>query len=70
MFTFEDLRRLDAGGAADADARGRQGKAPLALKGASREAAELFFGNMSERAAKILQRRHRRAGPGAAARRG
>ncbi len=55
MFVFEDLKKLDPGGvqtllrAIDKDQLG------LALKGASDELRNLFFGNMSERAAKILK---------------
>ena len=55
MFVFEDLSRLDPGGvqtllrAVDKDQMG------LALKGASEVLRELFFSNMSERAAKIMR---------------
>lgn len=55
MFVFEDLKKLDPGGvqtllrAVDKDQLG------LALKGASDELRQLFFSNMSERAAKILK---------------
>lgn len=55
MFVFEDLKKLDPGGvqtllrAIDKDQLG------LALKGASDELRGMFFGNMSERAAKILK---------------
>ena len=55
MFVFEDLKKLDPGGvqtllrAIDKDQLG------LALKGASDDLRDLFFNNMSERAAKILK---------------
>jgi len=55
MFVFEDLKKLDPGGvqtllrAVDKDQMG------LAMKGASDELRQLFFSNMSERAAKILK---------------
>lgn len=55
MFVFEDLKKLDPGGvqtllrAIDKDQLG------LALKGASDDLRDLFFSNMSERAAKILK---------------
>lgn len=55
MFVFEDLKKLDPGGvqtllrAIDKDQLG------LALKGASDDLRDMFFTNMSERAAKILK---------------
>ena len=55
MFVFEDLSKLDPGGiqtllrAVEKDSLG------LALKGASESLRELFFSNMSERAAKIMR---------------
>ncbi len=55
MFVFEDLSKLDPGGvqtllrAVDKDQLG------LALKGASDNLRDLFFSNMSERAAKIMR---------------
>ena len=55
MFTFEDLQNLDPTGVqavmrdVDKDGLG------LALKGASEALQDLFFSNMSERAAKILR---------------
>ena len=55
MFVFEDLSKLDPGGiqtllrAVDKDQLG------LALKGSSDSLRDLFFSNMSERAAKILK---------------
>ncbi|MDP1913642.1 flagellar motor switch protein FliG [Brevundimonas sp.] len=55
MFVFEDLAKLDPGGiqtllrAVEKDSLG------LALKGSSESLRELFFSNMSERAAKIMR---------------
>ena len=55
MFVFEDLAKLDPGGiqtllrAVEKDSLG------LALKGSSEALRELFFSNMSERAAKIMR---------------
>ena len=63
MFVFEDLAKLDPGGvqtllrAVDKDQMG------LALKGASEGLRELFFSNMSERAAKILREDMESMGP-------
>jgi flagellar motor switch protein FliG len=55
MFVFEDLSKLDPGGiqtlmrAIDKDQMG------LAMKGASDSLQDLFYSNMSERAAKIMR---------------
>jgi flagellar motor switch protein FliG len=63
MFVFEDLSKLDPGGiqtllrAVDKDSLG------LALKGASDGLRELFFSNMSERAAKIMREDMESMGP-------
>ncbi len=63
MFVFEDLGKLDPGGiqtllrSADKDRLG------LALKGASERLRELFFSNMSERAARILREDMENLGP-------
>jgi flagellar motor switch protein FliG len=63
MFVFEDLSKLDPGGvqtllrAVDKDSLG------LALKGASDSLRELFFSNMSERAAKIMREDMESMGP-------
>ncbi|WP_158916437.1 flagellar motor switch protein FliG [Caulobacter sp. S45] len=63
MFVFEDLGRLDPGGvqtllrAVDKDQLG------LALKGASDALREMFFSNMSERAAKIMREDMESMGP-------
>jgi flagellar motor switch protein FliG len=63
MFVFEDLQKLDPGGvqtllrAVDKDQLG------LAMKGASDTLREMFFSNMSERAAKIMREDMETMGP-------
>lgn len=63
MFVFEDLSKLDPGGiqtllrAVEKDSLG------LALKGASEPLREMFFSNMSERAAKIMREDMESMGP-------
>ena len=55
MFTFEDLGKLE-GAAIQAILRvADKAKLPTALKGASQGIKDLFFGNMSERAGKLLK---------------
>jgi len=55
MFTFEDLLKLD-GKSIQALLRGvDKGKLSIALKGSSDALKDLFFKNMSERAAKLLK---------------
>ena len=55
MFTFEDLSRLDPGGVQTLIRGIENSKLAIALKGASDGVRDLFFSNMSERAAKILR---------------
>lgn len=55
MFTFEDLAKLDGHGIQTLLRHIDGSKLGLALKGASPDLRELFFANMSERAAKILR---------------
>ncbi|RKZ99451.1 MAG: flagellar motor switch protein FliG, partial [Gammaproteobacteria bacterium] len=55
MFTFEDLSRLDPGGVQTLIRNIENSKLALALKGSSDAIRDLFFSNMSERAAKILR---------------
>ena len=55
MFTFEDLQKLDPSGTQTLLRAVDKDKLAIALKGASEPIKELFFGNMSERAAKILK---------------
>ncbi len=54
MFTFEDLKRLNAVGIQSVLKVADKGKLALALKGASEEIRKLFMDNMSQRAAKIM----------------
>jgi flagellar motor switch protein FliG len=55
MFTFEDLIRLDAAGAQVVLRQVEKEKLAMALKGGSEGVKELFFANMSGRAAKMLK---------------
>ncbi len=55
MFTFEDLNKLDPGSVQTLLRSVDKDKLALALKGASDALRDLFFSNMSERAAKILR---------------
>ena len=55
MFTFEDLQKLDPGGVQTLLRNVNKDKLGTALKGSSEQIKELFFSNMSERAAKILR---------------
>jgi len=63
MFTFEDLKKLDQTGVQTLlRSVDREGMS-VALKGASEELRDLFFSNMSERAAKILREDMEAKGP-------
>jgi flagellar motor switch protein FliG len=55
MFTFEHLAKLDGHGIQTLLRHIDSSKLGLALKGASPGLRELFYGNMSERATKILR---------------
>ncbi|MGN6671025.1 MAG: flagellar motor switch protein FliG [Candidatus Nucleicultricaceae bacterium] len=55
MFTFDDLLHLDASAIQTLIRLTDKAKLPLALKGTNEEVKELFFKNMSERAAKLLK---------------
>ena len=55
MFTFEDLQILEPAGIQSMLRVVDKTKLPIALKGASETLRDLFFSNMSERAAKILR---------------
>jgi flagellar motor switch protein FliG len=55
MFTFNDLAKLDPSSIQTLLRKFDKTKLGLALKGASEELRNLFFSNMSERAAKILK---------------
>lgn len=63
MFTFEDLAKLDPGGVQTLLRNVDKDKLALALKGASDTLRDLFFSNMSERAAKILREDMEAMGP-------
>ena len=55
MFTFEDLGKLDSAAIQAILRVADKAKLPIALKGASETIKDLFFGNMSERAGKLLR---------------
>jgi len=63
MFTFEDLSRLDGSGIQTLLRTAGNDRISMALKGASETLKDLFFGNMSERAAKILREEMASMGP-------
>ena len=63
MFTFEDLGKLDAPSAQTLIRAVDKEKLPLALKGATEAIRDLFFSNMSERAAKIMKEDMAAMGP-------
>ena len=63
MFVFEDLQKLDPGGVQTLLRAVEKDQLALAMKGASETLRELFFGNMSERAAKILREDMESMGP-------
>ena len=63
MFTFEDLSRLDSSGIQTLLRATEKDKLSIALKGASESLRDLFFGNMSERAAKLLREDMSSMGP-------
>jgi flagellar motor switch protein FliG len=55
MFTFEDLAKLDPASIQTLIRAVDKDKLPTALKGATETLRDLFFSNMSERAAKIMK---------------
>jgi flagellar motor switch protein FliG len=63
MFTFEDLGKLDPSAIQTIIRAADKEKLPLALKGASDSMKDLFFSNMSERAAKIMKEDMSAMGP-------
>ncbi|MFP4097268.1 MAG: flagellar motor switch protein FliG [Alphaproteobacteria bacterium] len=63
MFTFEDLLKLDPASIQSVIRAVDKEKLPLALKGASDSLKDLFFGNMSERAGKIMKEDMAAMGP-------
>ncbi len=63
MFVFEDLSKLDPGGIQTLLRAVEKTQLGLALKGSSDSLRELFFSNMSERAAKIMREDMNSMGP-------
>lgn len=63
MFVFEDLGKLDPGGVQTLIRTVQKEQLGLAMKGASDALRDLFFANMSERAAKILREDMESMGP-------
>jgi len=63
MFVFEDLSKLDPGGVQTLLRTVEKDQLALALKGASDALREMFFTNMSERAAKIMREDMESMGP-------
>ncbi len=63
MFTFEDLLRVDPSGIQILLRQVEKDQLAMALKGASDEVKELFFKNMSERAAKMMREDMEAMGP-------
>lgn len=63
MFTFEDLDKLDSSGIQTLLRSAEKAKLTLSLKGASEAVRDLFFSNMSERAAKIMKEDMQAMGP-------
>lgn len=63
MFVFEDLSKLDPGGVQTLIRTVEKDQLGLALKGASDSLRDLFFSNMSERAAKIMREDMAAMGP-------
>lgn len=63
MFVFEDLSKLDPGGVQTLLRGVEKDQLALALKGASDSLREMFFSNMSERAAKIMREDMEGMGP-------
>lgn len=63
MFTFEDLQKLDPTAIQSVIRAADKDKLPTALKGATETLRDLFFSNMSERAAKIMKEDMAAMGP-------
>ncbi len=63
MFTFEDLTKLDSSGVQTLLRAVEKERVGLALKGSSETVRDLFFENMSERAAKIMREDMQAMGP-------
>lgn len=63
MFTFEDLAKLDPSAIQTLIRAVDKDKLPVALKGTTETITDLFFSNMSERAAKIMKEDMAAMGP-------
>ena len=63
LFVFEDLNKLDPGGVQTLLRVVEKDQLGLAMKGASDALREMFFSNMSERAAKIMREDMESMGP-------
>ncbi|MCE2993290.1 MAG: flagellar motor switch protein FliG [Alphaproteobacteria bacterium] len=63
MFTFDDIKKIDAQGIQAILKVADKSKLALALKGAGEEIRKKFIDNMSQRAAKILQEEIETMGP-------
>ncbi len=63
MFTFEDLKKLDPTAVQTLLRMVEKDRLGIALKGASEDLRDLFYSNMSERAAKILNEDMEAMGP-------
>lgn len=63
MFTFEDLKKVDQSGVQALLRAVPKDKLAIAMKGASETIKDLFFKNMSERAAKLLREDMEAMGP-------
>lgn len=63
MFTFEDLKKIDPAGVQVLLRTADKDKLAIAMKGASDAIKEMFFSNMSERAAKIMREDMESMGP-------
>ena len=63
MFTFEDLQRLDPSGVQVLMRNVPKEKLSLAMKGANEQLRDMFFSQMSERAAKLLREDMASMGP-------
>jgi len=63
MFTFEDLAKLDPSSIQTLIRAADKDKLPTALKGTTESIRDLFFSNMSERAAKIMKEDMAAMGP-------
>lgn len=63
MFTFDDLMKLDAASIQTVIRAVDKDKLPTALKGSTESMRDLFFSNMSERAAKIMKEDMSSMGP-------